>query len=266
MMSTTSVVESDSELLVEKRDGVAIVLLNRPDQRNPLGRAFSEKMLRILDDLERDQEVFAIVLSGNGPAFCAGAEVGEVVSVEPMDIEFQFRLVRDFNKVSTRLRQLELPVIAAVNGVSVGGGAALALACDIIIGAEEASLYFAFGRIGACGADMGCAYTLPRLVGSMRARYLMLTGAHVKADEAEKLGIFLEVLPRDALLARAEEIARQVISANPRRAAAATKMALVRGEETSWEVSLAYEGYVQSYLFQTEDHHSRLSAFVKGKG
>ena len=220
MMSTTSVVESDSELLVEKRDGVAIVLLNRPDQRNPLGRAFSEKMLRILDDLERDQEVFAIVLSGNGPAFCAGAEVGEVVSVEPMDIEFQFRLVRDFNKVSTRLRQLELPVIAAVNGVSVGGGAALALACDIIIGAEE----------------------------------------------AEKLGIFLEVLPRDALLARAEEIARQVISANPRRAAAATKMSLVRGEETSWEVSLAYEGYVQSYLFQTEDHHSRLSAFVKGKG
>lgn len=250
------------EILVERRDGIALILLNRPQERNPLGLHFSDLMLSILDELEKDDAISAIVLTGNGPGFCAGADLGKIVHPDGIDMEVQFRLVRGYNKVVQRIRQLDLPVIAAVNGPAVGGGAALALACDIAIAAEEARYYFAFGRVGACSADMGCAYMLPRLVGSMRAKHMMLTGATLNAQQAKAQGLVVDVVPRAQLIPAALEIAQQIKIATPRRAGAATKMAIMRGEDADFESCLSYEAYLQSYLFQTEDHKQRLSVLL----
>ena len=249
---------SEPRILVERRDATAIVSLNRPKERNPLGLDFIHDMLRILDELENDDTLSAIVLTGVGTVFCAGAELGKVVHPDGVDSELQFRYVRGYNKVVQRIRDLDLPVIAAVNGAAVGGGVALAMACDIAIASEEASYYYAFGRVGAASCDMGCAYFLPKIVGTVRAKHWLLTGALVRAQEGKETGLFVDVVPRSQLLQSALDIAAQIKAATPRRAAAATKLAVVRGEDADLQTCITYEAYVQNYLFTTDDHKNRL--------
>jgi enoyl-CoA hydratase/carnithine racemase len=253
---------AQSNLLVERREGVAIITMNRPRERNPLGLDFPENMLRILDELENDYTVHAIVLTGAGEAFCAGADLGKVVHPDGIDGERQFRNVRDFNKVVQRIRDLDLPVIAAINGAAVGGGVGIAMACDIAIASEEASYYFAFGRVGASAADVGCAYFLPKIVGTIRAKHWVLTGATVKAAEGKATGLFIDVVPRSKLLEHALRIAAQIKNANPRRAAAASKLAIVRGEDADLQTCITYESYVQNYLFTQDEHKSRLKVLM----
>jgi len=137
-----------TDILVEQREGVAIVTLNRPHERNPLGLAFPDQMLGVLQQLDDD---------------------------------------------------LELPVIAAVNGAAVGGGAALAMACDIAVASDRARYSFAFGRLGAAACDMGCSYLLPRIVGSVRARHWLLTGASVDAEAGRAAGLFVDVVSGEQL-------------------------------------------------------------------
>jgi len=169
---------------------VAIVTLNRPRERNPLGLAFPDQMLGVLQQLDDDLGLHAVVLTGAGKVFCAGAELGQVVNPDGVDAELQFRFIRGLHKVVQRMRELELPLIAAVNGAAVGGGAALAMACDIAVASDKARYFFAFGRLGAAACDMGCSYLLPRIVGSVRARHWLLTGAsgrgigHRRVDQA----------------------------------------------------------------------------------
>jgi hypothetical protein len=158
-----------ADILIERREGVAIVTLNRPRERNPLGLDFPDQMLGVLQQLDDDLGLHAVVLTGAGNVFCAGAELGQVVNPDGVDAELQFRFIRGLHKVVQRIRELELPVIAAVNGAAVGGGAALAMACDIAVASDKARYFFAFGRLGAAACDMGCSYLLPRIVGSVRA-------------------------------------------------------------------------------------------------
>ena len=266
-MSEATQMELDrgNELEVSLTDGIGWITLNRPDKRNPLSATFADAMNRALDRLEGDPECRVIILTGKGSVFCGGAELGSIVSAEEIDMEWQYMVIRGVNRMIKRLRSLDLPVIAAVNGPAVGGGVSLALACDIAIAAPTASYYFAFGRIGASGADMGCTYLLPRMVGTMRAAELMLTGANVEAERARDLGLFTEVVPSDQLLSVAERTAQKMIDAYPRRAASLTKMALFRGETTDLETCLEYELYAQNYLFKTDDHNERLGAFLNRK-
>lgn len=251
-------------ILVERRDGVAIVTLNRPQERNPLGLGFPDEILAVLQDLEDDLGLHAVVLTGAGSVFCAGAELGKVVHPDGIDPEVQFRFIRGLHKVVQRIRDLELPVIAAVNGAAVGGGAALAMACDIAVASERAKYFFAFGRLGAAACDMGCSYLLPKIVGTIRAKHWMLTGATVEAAEGKACGLFVDVVPGDRLLAAALEIAGAIQAATPRRAAAASKLAIVRGEDADLQTSITYETYMQNYLFFTEDHKSRLRDLMNG--
>lgn len=250
------------EFLVERRDGTALITLNREKARNPLSLTFAEGMLRLLDEIEEDDRVNVIIITGSGPVFCAGAELGKVVDPDGIDSEIQLRNIRGFSKVIQRIRDLDLPVIAAVNGAAVGGGAALALSCDIAVAAESASYYFAFGRVGAGANDMGCAYFLPKLVGSARARHWLFTGATVKADEALATGLFADVVPNERLIPRALEIAESIAAASPRRAAAVTKLAINRGEDTDLQACLSYEAYLQTFLFTRNEHKSRLGKLM----
>lgn len=249
-------------ILVERRDGVAVVTLNRARERNPLGLDFPGAMLRILDGLEDDPDLHAVVLTGAGSVFCAGAELGKVVHPDGVDGEVQFRFIRGLHKVVQRIRDLELPVIAAVNGAAVGGGAALAMACDIAVASERASYFFAFGRLGAAACDMGCSYLLPKIVGTIRAKHWLLTGATIEAEQGKASGLFVDVVADDRLLPTALEIAAAIKLATPRRAAAASKLAIVRSDDADLQTCIGYEAYVQTYLFSTDDHKTRLRSLM----
>jgi enoyl-CoA hydratase/carnithine racemase len=254
------------DLLVEIRDGTAILTIDRPEYRNALGLDLAASLLRTFDALERDQSVRAIILTGQGEGFCAGAQLGSLINPDGMDHEEQLHVVREFNRVAQRMRELDLPIIGAINGAAVGGGAALALSCDIAIASEKANYYFAFGRVGAAACDMACTYLLPRIVGTMTAQYWFMTGATVGAEEGRKHGLFIDVVSPDQLLDRALEIAKRIQVATPRRAAAISKQAVLRGQDSDFQSSLTYETYLQSYLFTTDEHRTRLGKLMTSLG
>jgi enoyl-CoA hydratase/carnithine racemase len=262
-LAPASNADARTDILVERREGVAIVTLNRPRERNPLGLAVPDQMLGVLQQLDDDHDLHAVVLTGAGNVFCAGAELGQVVKADGIDPELQFRVIRGLHKVVQRIRDLELPVIAAVNGAAVGGGAALAMACDVAVASDKARYFFAFGRLGAAACDMGCSYLLPRIVGSVRARHWLLTGASVEAEAGRAAGLFVDVVPGERLLDAALAIAASIKQATPRRAGAASKLAIARGEDTDLQSCLSYEAYVQNYLFSTDEHKSRLRALME---
>lgn len=261
----TEIAKEEPEVLVEVRDGIATLTLNRPRQANSQGFTFGRSLLAALDEAERDTSVSVIVLTGAGKVFCGGGRMGENMSVEGGDQEKEFVGIRDTFRAVQRVRDIELPVVCALNGIGIGGGAALAMACDLVIAAEEASYAFPFGSLGASAVDMGCSYTLPRLVGTMRAREIMLTGATVSAQEGLRDGLFLDVVPRDQLLPKALALAAKIRDAGPRRAVAGTKLALVRGETTDYATASSYELYVQAYMLNTHEHKRRLKGFLDGR-
>jgi enoyl-CoA hydratase/carnithine racemase len=156
-------------------------------------------------------------------------------------------------------------VICALNGAAVGGGAALAMACDLVVAAEEASYSFPFGQLGVSAADMGCAHMLPRLVGTARAKQILLTGATVSASQGKLDGLFIDVVPGGKVLEVALHLAQNIVTAGSRRALAGTKLALLRGEANEYSTALSYELYLQCYMLNTPEHNKRLRAFVDGR-
>lgn len=253
------------EVLLERRGEIAIVLLNRAKERNSITRTLGSNLLNVLELLDRDETVSAVVLSAMGHAFCAGGKIGEVIGPISISPREQYRAFNDIVRATSRLRTMELPVICAVNGPAVGGGAALALACDLVIAAEEATLSFMFGQVGATAADMGCAYLLPRLVGIPRARQLLLTGATLNATQGRQDGLFLDVVPRDRLLDTAMELARSVIASGPRNVVGATKAVMMRGETTDFDTCLYYETFLQSYFLSSDEHKQRAIDLMSSK-
>ena len=252
-------------ITLEMRGKIAWIVLDEPERRNPLTTDFIPRMLEILDAIEADPECRVGILVGRGPVFCAGADLGSIIDPQGVDPEVQYQLIRGFNRVVCRMRELDQPIIGAINGPAVGGGAALALACDFAVAAESATLHFAFGRVGASSADMGCTWLLAHLVGPARARFLILTGARVDAKDGLELGIFVGVVPPEELEEACNSIASQIIKATPKRGAAADKMALALAESTDLRTALDYEAYVQSWMFQSDDHKERLAAFMNRK-
>lgn len=264
-MTQNAAEDMGPEVLIERRGDIAIVWLNRERESNAIGWSLGKNLLVAFDQLEDDESINAIVLSGKGKAFCAGAKLGEVVRLDGVDPDEQYRGFRDIVKAVSRIRNLEIPVICAVNGAAVGGGAAIAMACDLVVASERAYYLFAFGRMGASTADMGCSYLLPRIVGAARARHLLLTGARVSAAQGKDYGLFLDVVAEDALLETALALARQVIESAPRRALAASKQVILRGETTDFETCLFYERYLQTYFLNSDEHKSRLRSFLSAK-
>jgi 2-(1,2-epoxy-1,2-dihydrophenyl)acetyl-CoA isomerase len=248
---------STDPVRLELADAVATITLARPDALNALDRPMKARLLAVLRQVDRGRNIRAVILTGEGRAFCAGQDLKEPFGGDHPTLEDE---VRDrYNPLIQALRHLSQPVIGAINGVAAGAGCSLALACDLRIAAEGASFVLAFGRIGLV-PDSGASWFLPRLVGSARAAELALLGDPLSAAEAERIGLVSRVVPADALLAEAHALASRLAAGSP-RAIALTKRALAFSETATLEEALANEAYLQGIAGRLADHAEGLAAF-----
>ena len=249
--------EGAETVRVDVADGVATITLARPDALNALDRPMKAALLAATGRVARDPAVRAVILTGEGRAFCAGQDLKEPFGGEHPTLEDE---VRDrYNPLILAIRRLPKPVIGAINGVAAGAGFSLALACDLRMAAEGASFVLAFGRIGLV-PDSGASWFLPRLVGSARATELALVGAPVSAADAERLGIVSRVVAGDTLMTEARALASRLAAGSP-RAMALTKRALAFAETATLEEALDYEASLQGIAGSTADFAEGTAAF-----
>jgi 2-(1,2-epoxy-1,2-dihydrophenyl)acetyl-CoA isomerase len=246
------------ELLFDVADRVATITLNRPDALNALTIGLKDELLAVLVRVSNDAAVRAVVLTGAGRAFCAGQDLHERLEPDavPLDEEIRER----YNPIILAMRNLDRPIIGAINGIAAGAGASLAFACDIRIAAENASFLLAFGRIGLV-PDSGTTWFLPRLVGSAKAAELALLGESLSAADAARIGLVAKVVPADTLVAEARAIAARLADLAP-QAVALTKWALQASWTTSLEEQLEMEAQLQGMVGATADHAEGIAAFV----
>lgn len=225
--------------------GVATLTLDRPERLNSLTFEVYDELRRVLDELNDHDEVRAVVLTGEGRAFCSGGDVEDIIGeLFSRDAKGTLAFTRATGALIGSLRRLRRPVIAAVNGVAVGAGAVMALACDLRVAAQSAKFGFIFPRVGLCGADMGAGYLLPRVVGLGHASELLFLGDTVGADEALRIGLVNRVVPDDRCLAEAQTLAARLAS-GPAFAHAMTKQMLESEHTMPLEAALEAEAQAQ---------------------
>jgi 2-(1,2-epoxy-1,2-dihydrophenyl)acetyl-CoA isomerase len=212
-----------------------------------------------LDECEKDHEVRCIYITGAGKGFCSGQDLSEAISPSPEDFE---RMVREhYNATILRLRNIEKPIIAAVNGVAAGAGANLALACDIVLATESASFVQAFSKIGLI-PDSGGTYFLPRMVGMQRAAALMMTGDKVPAKEAAAMGMIYKAIPDEQFEAESKKMA-QTLAIMPTKGIGLTKRLLNQTFSNTIEEQLDMEKAIQMQAGATHDFKEGVKAFME---
>jgi len=247
-------------ILVDTQDSVTTITLNRPEVLNAFNNQMAEDVLAALKQAERDNATRCLVLTGAGRGFCAGQDL-EVLRARPEGVSFREHLLRTFNPIVTRLRTIEKPVIAQINGAAAGAGFGLALACDVRYMAEGAKLRFAFSGIGLA-PDSGTSFFLPRLIGYARAFELAATNMPVAAKAALELGLVESVFPDADLAAEVRSIATK-LAQGPTKAIGLLKRAMNKAFELSLEEALDYEAHLQEIAGQTADHREGVAAFLE---
>ena len=248
-----------SFILSEQKNNLLILKLNRPEKFNSFNREMALLLISELDKAEKDPTVRAIILTGEGKAFCAGQDLSEAIDPNGPGIE---RIVEEhYNPIILRIRTIEKPIIAAVNGVAAGAGANIALACDIVFAAKSASFIQAFSKIGLI-PDSGGTFTLPRLIGWQKASALMMLGDKVGATEAERLGMVYKVFADVTFDEESKKIAT-TLSQMPTKGLAYTKHTLNLSFQNSWEEQLQLEDEYQQKAAATEDYSEGINAFLE---
>lgn len=245
-------------VLYERQGAVAVATLNRPEKRNALALQTYAELSLIVRDVESTSALRALVITGAGSAFSAGADIDEVLDLEET-VEAAVGRFRQSHGFIALLRSLSKPVIAAINGDAVGAGCSVALAADLRLMAESARIGLTFARIGL-GPDMGASYFLPRLVGLAKAYELAFTGDLLSATEAERIGLVNRVVPADRLLPEALDLAQR-IARGPALALAVAKRSLERGLLLDLADVLHDEIVSQSLLLNSRDGREGLRAF-----
>ncbi len=242
-----------------KTGSVAWLILNRPTVYNSFHRGMAMELLKILDEVEQDLSIRCIVISGNGKAFCAGQDLQE--AIKPDGPGLHKILSEHYNPIIRKLRTLQKPVIAAVNGVAAGAGANIALACDIVVASESASFIQAFSKIGLI-PDSGGTFFLPKLIGQNRASALMMTGDKVSAKEALQMGMLYKVFSDEHFIQETENLATK-ISEMPTQALILTKQLINESHQQNLEQQLQSELKMQNLAAQTEDYKEGVAAFLE---
>jgi enoyl-CoA hydratase/carnithine racemase len=245
--------------------GIATVTFARPDKLNALTFDSYADLRDLLAELPNRDDVKVLVITGTGRGFCSGGDVNEIIGAL---LEMDSRALLDFTRMTgqvvQRIRELPMPVIAAINGIAAGAGSVIALAADLRILARSASYSFLFTKVGLAGADMGSAYLLPRLVGLGRATELLLLGDRVDSATAERIGIANTIVEDDDLAAAAGDLARR-LAGGPTFAYGATKMLLTRELDMDLGGSLELEAMTQALLMTGADHKEFYAAFKEGR-
>ncbi|MGW4553898.1 enoyl-CoA hydratase/isomerase family protein [Streptomyces sp. NPDC004365] len=255
----------ESRVLRSTDAHVRRLTLNRPDALNAITPGLREDLIRGFLDASADPDVRAVVLTGTGRGFCAGADLrGEAAGGERIPGDVARTLRRGAQRLIAAVLDCEKPVIAAVNGTAAGLGAHLALACDLVLAAESARFIEVFVRRGLVPDGAG-AYLLPRLVGPQRAKELMFFGDALTAPEAERLGLVNRVVPADALEKTAREWAER-LAAGPTRALALTKQPVNASLETDRATAFAAEAAAQEINMTTADAREGVASFVERRG
>jgi enoyl-CoA hydratase/carnithine racemase len=258
-------------VLLDKRDGIGTITLNRPDKRNAFNMEMMGEMDMAFEELARDKEIKAIILTGYGKVFSAGLDFNWAATMDtenlpPMASTVRGRAVthdeRSFLTVLLKIQSMPKPVIAAINGISLGGAFVLAIACDLKIASENAQFGMLQVKRGLI-PDGGGTYLLPRAVGLTKALELALVGDVIDAREAEKVGIVNKVVPHDDLMKAAREMATK-IARNAPLAVAMTKAAMYKGlHEHDLAAHMDYEVYIMNILFGTEDFQEGMNSLFE---
>ena len=250
-----------ADLLFELADGVALITLNRPQAMNAFEGAMREDLLARLQEVATDRAVRCVVITGVGNAFCTGGNIAGMAELQANDdVATIEQRMRTGGEVVRLMREMDKPVIAAVNGAAAGGGLNLALACDMRFAAPKARFSASFVKIGLV-PDWGGHYLLTRMVGTARAMELMMSGERLDAEEALRLGLVNRVFPQDAFLNEVMSRAKQ-FAAGPREAIAAIKHGVYLGATGSLDDTLAFEQLTQAQLFLGADAREGMRAFL----
>ena len=250
---------ADAAVTTRAADGVMTITLNRPDVLNAIDDALLAGLRDALVEARADETVRAVVLTGAGRGFCAGADLA-AGGMRTGRVDTAQALRDRYHPVVLAMRQLPKPIVGAVNGVAAGAGMSFALACDVVLAAESATFLQAFTRIGLV-PDCGSTWFLPRLVGDVRARALIMLADRISARDALQYGLVWRVLPDDALAAEAQATAARLASM-PTRAYALVKQALVASAGQGLADQLETEAALQAQASATEDFREGVAAFL----
>ena len=254
-------VETERQVVVEQRGPVAWIKFNRPERRNAIGAQTRAELAAALKQAQKDEAVRCLVLTGEGTAFCSGADLRDFPA-GGSPVEHVGRILRDdYMPMILRMRSMPKPIIAAVNGVAAGIGVSFAMAADIRIAIEEAAFVEAFVNIGLI-PDGGATWLLPRLVGAGKALEMCMTGLPLAARDAERLGLVNLVVPADQLISTVQSFADR-LAAGPPLAIAAAKRAINRSLDSTLEEALEYEANLQQAMAGTADFAEGVAAFIE---
>jgi enoyl-CoA hydratase len=255
-------------LLVDQpEEGVTRITLNRPDRLNAMNVELVAELHDALGAIATDSACRVVVLTGAGRGFCAGLDLGGYGPAPRSEglgrVETGFATQTHIAALVPRLRSLPQPVIAAVNGPAAGGGLAMSLACDVRIAAASARFNVAFVRLGISGCDIGVSWMLPRLIGASRAWELMLTGRIIEAEEADRIGLVLRVVPDDRLLEAALETARLIAANSPWGIRMTKEVMWSQLEVSSLQAGIDLENRTQVLSSMTGDMQEAVAAFLE---
>jgi enoyl-CoA hydratase/carnithine racemase len=249
--------------LYEVREGVAWIKLNRPERLNALTFEVYRELTDAFAALEQEPEVRAVVLTGEGRAFCSGGDVRDIIgALQGRDAEGLLEFTRLTCELVRNIRRLRKPVIASLNGTTAGAGACIALASDLRVASTEARIAFLFVKVGLSGADMGAAHLLPRLVGLSKATELLYTGDFVTAEEALRIGLYNRVVEASELESETRALAER-LARGPAFALGVTKEMLNRELDVSLDTALELEAQAQAVCMQHPDYGEAYRAFME---
>lgn len=246
-------------ILFSVENAVGRITFNRPQVFNSMHHPMRQEILKALSVCGEDSGIRAVLITGSGKAFCAGEDLQEVV--DPNGPSLTEIIATGYNPIVLKIRNLEKPVVAAVNGVAAGAGANIALACDIAVAAAAASFTQAFSKIGLI-PDSGGTWTLPRLVGMQRAAALMMLSDKISASEAAAMGMIWKVFPDETFAEDSLQLA-ETLAQMPTKGLAYTKQALNRTFSNDFHEQLDWEDKLQTAAGQTRDYREGVAAFLE---
>jgi len=246
-------------ILFSKENGIATITLNRPDKFNSVTKEIALGMQQFLNESAKDPDVRCIIITAKGKAFCAGQDLAEATHPDSPDLSVF--VSQHYNPIIKKIREIEKPIVAAVNGIAAGAGANIALACDIVIATESAYFMQAFSKIGLI-PDSGGTYTLPRLVGLARATALMFLGEKVYAKEAVEIGMIYKSVADDSFEEETQKLASKLASL-PTRALGLTKLALNKSLSNDIDTQLMVEEQLQANASHTADYAEGVASFLE---